>query len=82
MARANDGNLQLSELTALVDMMRAKGVIKITTGGTEILMGPPLAPNVKEVDKDARAPKRAHYMNLLGRASISDTELDLLPDGV
>lgn len=78
MARTNDGD-ELAQLTAIVDMMRAKGVIKIVTkAGTEILMGPPLPSKTKDADKDPRAAKRAHYLNLLG-VSKSDEELDMLP---
>jgi len=79
MARADDRN-QLSEL---IDLLRAKGVVKYVRDDMEILMGPqPATRATKPEEKDPRAGKRAHYMNLLGRASIADTELDLLPDGV
>ena len=69
----------------MLDVLRAKGVVKYmkTADSLEILMGPP-APRAaaKDAEKDPRAGKRAHYMNLLGRASMTDAELDLLPNTV
>lgn len=65
-------------------MLRAKGVVKYmrTDGSIEILMGPPAPPKQAKDERDPRAGKRAHYMNLLGRTSMPDAELDLLPDAV
>ena len=76
-ARTDERNV-LSELSDIIDMMRSKGVIKLTWEGTEILMGPPLAKASRKEDADPRAAKRAHYLNLLGTAK-TDAELDLLP---
>jgi hypothetical protein len=52
-------------------------------GAVEILMGPAVtARSTKKEGADPRAFKRSHYMNLLGRASMTDAELDMLPDAV
>ncbi len=89
MARVNDRN-KLPELSDLLDVLRAKGVLKYSgsvpgmgEGLIEVLMGPvlPTGPAKKE-EADPLAFKRAHYMNLLGRSNIGDEELKLLPDGV
>lgn len=81
MARANDRD-ELAELGSLLDVLRARNVIKYVKGpdgSVEILMGPALPPkNGKAEEKDPRAAKRAHYHNLLGIVK-TDEELDLLP---
>jgi hypothetical protein len=84
---ANDRD-ELSKLSDLLDLMRAKGVIKFNGGvpgasgnwPTEILLGPPVLSKEKAEAKDPRMGKRLHYQNLLGRTNIPDAELDLLPD--
>ena len=64
----------------MIDMMREKGVIRLTWEGVEILMGPPaeVVDSKKKDEADPRAAKRAHYANLLGTPP-SDPQLDLLP---
>ncbi len=92
MARTDDRN-ELSRLSALIDLMREKGVLKFqgpvpdakAVMCVELLLGPPKPeearrPKSKSGDEDpARDAKRAHYCNLLGRQHIADNELDLLP---
>jgi len=87
-ARADERD-ELSRLSDLIDTLRAKGIIKYAgiipgsdrLSNVEMLFGPPVpVADGKKAEVDPRAPKRAHYMNLLGRTHIPDAELDMLPD--
>lgn len=71
---------RLDELTAIVDMMREKGVVRLVSLGTEIVLGPPVQKaKAKEQDVDHNLEaRREHYEVLLGRG-VSDEELRRLP---
>ncbi len=72
---------KLSELSQLIDLCRAKGVVIFegTPGGAcKLTLGPPPELAAKKAAEDPLAHRRAHYENLLCRR-ISDAELGTLP---
>jgi len=72
--------IDLPQLSELLDLCRAKGVIsfELTLEGYKILLGPPPPPKTKPGEVDPFAQKRAAYLDQLGR-TLTDAELKLLP---
>lgn len=71
---------RVDELSALLDCLRAKGVVKFVHGGTEILLGPPPMARAKKENgaSDEVETRRRHYEDMLGRR-VTDQELEHLP---
>ncbi len=71
---------ELSELADVMALCRAQGILSFekTAEGYKMLFGPLPVPKGKEVKDDPRAPKRALYLDQLGR-TLTDAELDMLP---
>ena len=73
----------MDELSGIIDVLRKKGVVKLSFGGLEILMGPaPAMPASRPTNGDAtgldREQRRSHYAAMLGRP-MTDHDLENLP---
>jgi hypothetical protein len=75
-----DARIDLSELSALIETLRAGGVVRYCKDGLELVLGPPLPSRSKTVGdpKDPNATRRSYYEQMLSRP-VGDKELEFLP---
>lgn len=79
MARAGaNERVDLSQLKALIDLLREKGVVRFAQDGLEVVLGPPTAKKEVKSDLDPNQDRRVYYEQMLNR-SVGNDELARLP---